>query len=86
MPTREQINRYSATKSLSETASIEFSLGLVKPSWFATHMESITNADPARAPAPSGQVSTLTSQSVNLSISLTSACACFASSCPKVTG
>ena len=61
---------YSATKSLSDTASIEFSLGLEKPSWLATHIESVTKALPAKAPAPNGQLSTLASQSVNLSISL----------------
>ena len=74
------MKRYSATKSLSDTASIEFSLGLEKPSWFATHIESVTKALPANAPAPRGQVSTLASQSVNLSISLNKACECFASS------
>ena len=74
------MKRYSTTKSLSETASIEFSLGLENPSWFATHIESVTKALPANAPAPSGQVSTLASQSVNLSISLNKACECLASS------
>src|SRR4029453_7188942 len=46
--------RYSSTKSLFDTASIEFALTEAKPSSRATVSRSSSQFRPARAPDPSG--------------------------------
>ena len=53
-PTIAATNRNSATKSRSLTASIELAIAPVKPSSRATACGSSSRAEPARAPAPSG--------------------------------
>ncbi len=58
IPHRLQQNKYSATKSLSETPSMLFWLGESKPRIFANSSRSISKAVPANAPLPNGKMDT----------------------------
>ena len=76
----------SATKSRSETPSIELAALDVKPRFFAVTSGDSGSDEPARAPEPKGLTSARSSQSWMRSRSREKPCTCFAISWPKSTG
>ena len=63
MPTIERIKRASATKSRSDTASIEFAALDVNPRFLAVTSGDKGSDEPASAPEPSGLTRARSSQS-----------------------
>ena len=75
-PMSDRTNRYSATWSRSLTASSEFANGAAKPNLAALNPGSTGSDDPARAPAPRGEMSARESASLMRSMSRRRAHAC----------
>ena len=85
-PIRAMMNRASAAKSRSMTASMLFGTTPANPRSAAVFSGCRGKEEPANAPDPRGEKFVRFSQSEMREISRAQACACFANSCPKETG